>query len=298
MRSVFLLAVSILLTSSLFTMGSNPDSLLQPRNSQLQEIQNYKSSMADSSTESLLPLLQKMNALIDKDNELFETFKTEMALQDTAIAQAETISAELETAKTELATYEEYKQYLMIGGGALVFVFLLIIILQSSSKGKLKKKLKKQNKTIHAAEELETRVLKLEEDLAASAKDHSLAVEKVKKDMEQELSKKDTEIEALKKDAGQNKNAVEETQKLKTSITEKDTEIRNLQREIEKEKLNQTNAVAETNKLKQQLAGINDRQVSDLEEKEKLIKYLQEELARVKRSNNELELESYQLRNN
>ena len=298
MRSIFFLAVISLLCTPLLSAGMNTDSLSEERSNQLQQLRTFQSSLPDSSAESLLLLIQKMDDLIIKDGELISVMLDDIAAKDTAMVQAESTLEEFEKAKTELATYEEYKQYAMIGGGVLVLIFLIIIIIQSSSKGKLKKKLKKFKKQNHEIEEKNTTIHNLSEDLESIKKDHKLAIDKLSKDHEQALRKKEEEIDSIRKENQNSESLKEELKKLKADLTSKELSINEKQREIDRQKTAVENTNQETERLKAKLAGINDNQISDLKEKEELISSLQDDIAHIKRENHKLELEMFHLRSN
>lgn len=298
MRPVILVALFFLLTMPILSWGINSDSLIEQRSAQVQALRNYQKAMLDSSAESLLPLLKMMDQVIISDENLLNTLADTLeAEKDSAVVRMEQLQSDYDYASKKLTEFEEYKLYAMIGGGGLILLFLIIIIIQASSKGKLKKKFKKLTRQASEMEEKDAKIASLTENLEMIRKDHQLASNKAAKDYEDIIQKKEQEVLKLKKDIETTASSTDEIQKLKEDISKKDREANELRNEIESIKRTKTADNTEVERLKEQLNNINENHLVQLSEKEKLHSELQEEMQKIRREKNQLEVEMIQYRN-
>ncbi|MBN2729271.1 MAG: hypothetical protein JXR53_08605 [Bacteroidales bacterium] len=298
MRPVILVVLFFLLTMPILSWGINSDSLIEQRTAQVQALRNYQKAMLDSSAESLLPLLKMMDQVIISDENLLNTLADTLeAEKDSAMVRMEQLQSDYDASYKKLTEFEEYKLYAMIGGGGLILLFLIIIIIQASSKGKLKKKFKKLKRQASEMEEKDAKIASLTENLEMIRKDHQLASNKAAKDYEDIIQKKEQEVLTLKKDLKTTASTTDEIQKLKEDISKKDREANELRNEIESIKKTKTADNTEVERLKEQLNNINENHLVQLSEKEKLHSELQEEMQKIRREKNQLEIEMIQYRN-
>lgn len=298
MRPVILVALFFLLTMPILSWGINSDSLIEQRTAQVQALRNYQKAMLDSSAESLLPLLKMMDQVIISDENLLNTLADTLeAEKDSAMVRMEQLQSDYDASSKKLTEFEEYKLYAMIGGGGLILLLLIIIIIQASSKGKLKKKFKKLTRQASEMEEKDAKIASLTENLEMIRKDHQLASNKAAKDYEDIIQKKEQEVLKLKKDLETTASSTDEIQKLKEDISKKDREANELRNEIESIKRTKTADNTEVERLKEQLNNINENHLVQLSEKEKLHSELQEEMQKIRREKNQLEIEMIQYRN-